>query len=363
MCVVLPVDHIPCSHTIAIWQHCINAFRSFSGLKPCSRIRQHARPILTRKLCVHCGGPRYFARRGGIAARGNAHHAIAEKKEPGSPYDSGYCSDIIDEEEESYESDSTLSPRSGKFPTTEWQAVSRQSSASTRRTHSRCSSDWNPNLKEELTRRESAASTMSSFSQKSDPTCHPSQEITPMSRSSTPILRKPSPERKNSTLLHPSPPVEESTDENDCYVRDFAMGELTPTATPIAQRPPPPKRSESSLLHPSLPYNDSMSTPKISILSISSPVMTAEPTAFPFPILTETPPTPLATNVIFQRRTSVLHSALSDDEWEEPLHSSLSDDEHESEEKDVAVVAAKVGRSVERGSRISIYGRNLRILV
>ncbi|KAF2640881.1 hypothetical protein P280DRAFT_370187, partial [Massarina eburnea CBS 473.64] len=148
MCVVLPVDHVPCSHTVAIWQHCIHALRSCAGLKPCSRIRQHARPILTRKLCIHCGGPRYFARRGGIAERGNGSRAIAEKKELGSPYDSGYCSDIIHEEEEGYETDSTLSPRAAKVPTT-WRAVSRQNSPSTRQPHSH-SSSWKPNLKNEL---------------------------------------------------------------------------------------------------------------------------------------------------------------------------------------------------------------------
>ncbi|KAF1961147.1 hypothetical protein CC80DRAFT_230926 [Byssothecium circinans] len=191
MCVVLPVDHTPCSHTVAIWQYCIHAFRSFSGLKPCSRVRQHPRPILTRKMCIP---------------------------------------------------------------------------------------------------------------------------------------------RQPSTLLHPSSP------------------------------------------------NDS-SPPNIEILSISAQPTEETRTSYPFPVLTQTPPTPLPNEVIFQRRASVLHSALSDDEWEEPLHSSQSDNDYESdddgyEEKGAdadtesfddqvakeAAVVVKTGR-MARASRISFHGQSLRILV
>ena len=78
---------------------------------------------------------------------------------------------------------------------------------------------------------------------------------------------------------------------------------------------------------------------------------------------------------MLQRRVSVLHSALSDDEWEEPLHSSQSDDEYESDDSDYEekgaeadtessddLVAAKMGRTA-RASQISFHGRSLRLLV
>ncbi|KAF2471297.1 uncharacterized protein BDR25DRAFT_342587 [Lindgomyces ingoldianus] len=103
MCIILPVDHLPCTHTVAIWQHCINAPRSkIHGLAPCSHIRQHPRPILTRKLCFHCGGPRFFARRGGIAERGKGSGSAGLRKKVslGDPEDSGYHSDSIIGEDE-----------------------------------------------------------------------------------------------------------------------------------------------------------------------------------------------------------------------------------------------------------------------
>jgi len=69
MCIILPVDHLSCTHTVAVWHHCSKAptTRLF-GPAPCGRIRQHSRPILTRKLCYNCGGPRLlnFRRSTGI---------------------------------------------------------------------------------------------------------------------------------------------------------------------------------------------------------------------------------------------------------------------------------------------------------
>ncbi|ORY01499.1 hypothetical protein BCR34DRAFT_592228 [Clohesyomyces aquaticus] len=104
MCIILPVDHVPCTHTVAIWQHCVNAPRSRTqSFELCSHIRQHPRPIVTRKLCFHCGGPRFFARRGGIADRGRGSTASADLRKMdylGDPEDSGYASDAIIEEEE-----------------------------------------------------------------------------------------------------------------------------------------------------------------------------------------------------------------------------------------------------------------------
>ncbi|KAF2205407.1 hypothetical protein GQ43DRAFT_428098 [Delitschia confertaspora ATCC 74209] len=59
MCIILPIDHLTCTHTVAIFHHCPRApTTKLLGPAPCNRIRQHSRPILTRKLCVNCGGPR-----------------------------------------------------------------------------------------------------------------------------------------------------------------------------------------------------------------------------------------------------------------------------------------------------------------
>lgn len=100
MCIIVPVDHVPCTHTIAIWQHCVNAPRSKTNgeFELCSNIRQHARPIVTRKLCFHCGGSRYFARRGGIAERGRGSGSWELRRENDGE-DSGYASDAVAEED------------------------------------------------------------------------------------------------------------------------------------------------------------------------------------------------------------------------------------------------------------------------
>lgn len=399
MCIAVPVDHARCNHTIALWQHCANALRSLSGLKPCSRVRQHTRPILIRKLCIHCGGPRHFTRRGGIAARGTGSNAMPKKVEWASPYDSGYASDVIlEEEEEDYDSDETLSPRARKVPSS-WPTVSRQSSSSTYRSQKR-ESGWSPNLKRELTRRDSISSGVSRDDDTESLYCSQSpDDAGPMDRSTSPISRKSTPDRKNSTLLHPSSPVESFTDEQ--YTRDVTMGgtsiandmpmsdkhsrvtiisisePITPqpthmSSTPLLLRPRAPPRKPSTLLHPSVPSEDISAVPSVSTLSLQD-----SETGYPFPVLTHTPPTPLPTDTKFQRRVSVLHSALSEDEWEEPLHSSQSDVESDSEDDDEngtdvglpnsqnaneAIAVAKSGRKA-RASRISFHGQHLRILV
>lgn len=64
MCVIIPIDHIACTHTVAVWQHCPKAPKSPYRSKrvACPKVRQHPRPILTRKRCFNCGGPRVFQR-------------------------------------------------------------------------------------------------------------------------------------------------------------------------------------------------------------------------------------------------------------------------------------------------------------
>ncbi|KAF2180259.1 hypothetical protein K469DRAFT_291645 [Zopfia rhizophila CBS 207.26] len=61
MCTIIPIDHLSCTHTVAIWHHCRKAPRTkLFGPAPCGRIKQHSRPIMTKKLCYNCGGPRIF---------------------------------------------------------------------------------------------------------------------------------------------------------------------------------------------------------------------------------------------------------------------------------------------------------------
>ncbi|PVI08618.1 hypothetical protein DM02DRAFT_647957 [Periconia macrospinosa] len=275
------------------------------------------------------------------------------KVEWGSPYDSGYASDIIHEEqeEEEYDSDETLSPRACRVPPRNWPTVSRQSSSSTYRSERRESSTWRPNLKKELTRQDSAAS--SSSTDKDDVESYCSEDMSPLDRSTSPVSRTSTPERKHSTLLHPSSPVESFTD--DQYTRDFTMGPAlsnaeisnnnsrvtiiaisepttseTPVLTSVLLRPRVPPRMPSTLLHPSPPLEGSSDMPSVTNLSLESP-----DSDHAFPVFTHTPPTPLPTETKFQRRVSVIHSSLSEDEWEDPLHSSHSDVESDSENDDV----------------------------
>lgn len=441
MCIILPVDHIPCTHTVAIWQHCVNAPRSFTGLKPCSRIRQHARPILTRKQCFHCGGPRYFARRGGIAERGNGSPTLSEpgeeKEEMNESYDSGYHSDVIHEEDEDVDdAESSVSPRASAVPTKRWRDVPRQRSPSNHRSHNRRPS-WRPNLKRDLNtesffnHRASIDSTISNFDDESSLSSHSrshsqcSTEVQAVPQSSAvPILRRPSPKRKASTLLHPSPPLEATEDRQ--VPHSVSVDEMTPPATP-PQRPGLPPRQDSTLLHPSSPELEptpepaneksfpfdfelperirpeqtSKSAPpstnlfsrpgmgprkNSSLLHPSSPSDSLPSSVErPFPIPTKSfmswPPTPQATptHQEFKRRNSILHSALSDDEgeWEAPMHSSMSDVEYDSDNNSGysaegytesfhdgardAVVMARSGR-IARASRVSLHGNQLRIL-
>ncbi|KAF2688589.1 hypothetical protein K458DRAFT_400748 [Lentithecium fluviatile CBS 122367] len=432
MCIILPVDHIPCTHTVAIWQHCIKAARSASGMKPCSRIRQHPRPILTRKLCVHCGGPRYFARRGGIADRGRGSPTMSsvseEKDDRSESHDSGYHSDVIHEEEEYGQDDSTASPTASVVPAKKLREAPRGRSSSRPRSPTSRRPSWRPNLKREMSaehihyRNTSIDSTIRNFEEENSNTsrsqCSP-EELALLEESIAPILQRPQAKRKSSTLLHPSsPPFEPmSGPQND---EAFSLADLTPPATPLQR--PVPVRQGSSLLHPSspdleptaafsnekaFPFNFSLPTPRSSpptsapaqslhrpgltprknstLLHPSPPPESPPATAanFILPIHARTilslPPTPLATPTTdsFQLRRSLStkhsHTSYSDDEWEEPLHSSHSDGEDDSDdcaaaEGDCAsfhakAVVAHTGR-MARASRISLLmnGNALRIL-
>ncbi|KAF1944886.1 hypothetical protein EJ02DRAFT_301345, partial [Clathrospora elynae] len=118
MCIILPVNHIPCTHTVFIWQHCIDATQTrIHGLQLCRNVQQHDRAILSRKPCENCGGHRFFARRGGVAERGSGsaekdERLDDEEADDSGAYDSGYHSDNIYEEDEATDlEDTPLSPR------------------------------------------------------------------------------------------------------------------------------------------------------------------------------------------------------------------------------------------------------------
>lgn len=444
MCIILPVDHVPCTHTVAIWQHCTKAIRSAQGMKPCSRIRQHARPILTRKLCVHCGGPRYFTRRGGIAERGSGSptksNASEEKDDGNESYDSGYHSDVIHEEDEGESEDITMSPTASIIPAKRSRESPRQRSSSRTRSPSGRRPSWRPNLKHELSaehleyRSQSIDLTMAKFEESS--ISEREERVTAViERSTTPVMSRPQAKRKSSTLLHPSPPVEATGESQNAHA--ISSSELTPPSTP--RQRPVPIRQGSSLLHPStpaieststlsnvkaFPFNFSLPIPrsppqpptsaprsspelptsepmqvprrpglthrKNSTLLHPSPPPESPPTAaapFILPIHAKTilslPPTPLSTPITdsFQlRRTPsgrspiMFPAAQSDDEWEEPLHSSHSDGEDDfddglsealTEAFQEKAVLARTGR-MARASRISLSsdgtGNALRIL-
>lgn len=398
MCVIIPIDHTPCTHTVALWQHCANAPRSVFGHKPCSHIRQHGRPILTRKLCHNCGGPRYFARRGGLAARGSGSSMLDEvkeqKEEQGDQYDSGYQSDLIPEaDEEAEHDDSLLSPRQSAASMRWKREFSNQRSSNIPRSSGQ-KSNWRPNLKRDLS--ESSSSVSSGFSSRRtsmDSTISKSgntnthsfqsrlsySSMKKLAQSLTPIIRSPSPrrasvvsfqditppvtppechespKRKGSTLLHPSSPQMEPVSalpEEESFPIDFSL----PTSVPNGMSTPPQEsfpRKNSTLLHPSSPIDESngLCSAK-TIISL--------------------PPTPQTTPTIgcFKRSTSALSSRSNDDEWEEPLHSSHSDVEYDSDD-DQSVAAFAPHRSsvrvarqgqTARASRISFHGNQLRIL-
>ncbi|KAF9732015.1 hypothetical protein PMIN01_09944 [Paraphaeosphaeria minitans] len=414
MCIIIPIDHTPCDHTVAIWQHCANAPRSVFGHKPCSHIRQHARPIITRKMCRECGGPRYFARRGGLAARGSGSGSdfsmLGQVKEDlNEQYDSGYQSDLIPEaDDEVDDDDSSLSPRQSAALTQRWMDISRQRSSNIPRSSGQ-RSNWRPNLKRDL----SGSSSDSSVPSLRRPSIVSTRQLPhgdtrKFDNNLVPIIRSPSPPRKGSTLLHPSSPLQELFEPLP-RASTSSFQDLTPPATPPS-RPDAPKRQSSTLLHPSSPQVESVadgpeelgSPFKFSLPApvTSAPIPTSAPRrpnapsrkkstllhpsppneemTDPFPVIAKTvislPPTPQATPTLgcFKRCPSV-RSNLSGYEWEEPLHSSHSDVEYDSDDDDdqsmdadmtahsVSIKVAHLCRTA-RASRISFHGNQLRIL-
>lgn len=159
MCVILLISHIPCAHTITIWQHCIDATRSgIHGTSPCWNVQQHDRAILTKTLCERCGGRRFFARRGGIAERGSGtplttpYEYIEEPDEDAD--DSGYHSDVVHEKDNDGVDEYSLYSLSPKSIVQPRQQLNRPTECARRHSKTRPPlirrPSWTPRLKNEL---------------------------------------------------------------------------------------------------------------------------------------------------------------------------------------------------------------------
>jgi hypothetical protein len=351
MCNILPISHIPCTHTIAIWQHCIEATRSsLAGITPCWNVKQHEQAVLTRRPCEDCSGQRWFARRGGVADRGNGSPLTGTTNEdndrPITPPsntdddadDSGYHSDVIPEEASSDEC--PLSPK----------AVAPRTKP--RKHHQRSLTrkpSWTPNLKRDLNfsfeygpRRESIDSLLDA-------------QYTTMAQSSE-NYALPTRQMRGSTLLHPSspspPPLEKAqiaqafpfpkvvevrksvsaTAGKQVDVRPRKNSTLLHPSEPD-QTERPRARRDSSLLHPSdsttgegkragnglAEYRTVISVPPRyppHTRSTTSPPSSSS-NQLPLrrmPHLQSTQSEPQSWTMAQRRRRSVLHSCLSDDE-------------------------------------------------
>jgi hypothetical protein len=359
MCIVLPVSHIPCTHTVAIWQHCIEATRFGQvSIKPCWNVKQHERSVITRRPCADCSGQRYFARRGGVAERGNGSSNTTPegdtKSNDDDANDSGYHSDVIHEEEEASDRDECpLSPKALVPPQLRVKTNEQRKRTSSNHRPLTRKPSWRPNLKRELNleyeplfppRRDSINSLISKFDAADILAAHmetrtdPRRETTPtrltrQMRDST-LLHPSSPPptetgqarlaraypfpmmvdvrrlneeglrprpRKNSTLLHPSSPT---------------LGPITDTTNSTKQvRRPGHVRRESSLLHPSLPAEPvAVTAQHKTVISIPPRQRSATPplqTLRRMPPLQTTQSEPQSATMARQRRASVLHSCLS----------------------------------------------------
>ncbi|KAF2003024.1 hypothetical protein P154DRAFT_561517 [Amniculicola lignicola CBS 123094] len=303
MCVVIPVTHLACTHTEIVWQYCIETTKTeVHGIEPCSHEREHARPIMTRKLCYTCGGQRYFARRGGIAERGSGSEVsflemlgqkdfsvkmLGKREDYADQTDSGYHSEITLEEMDGVDSEEDeefpLSPKTSPTTSTRLRRARKHSNLNrgfqTPRSAPSSEGCWSPKLKTELEKEQVA----------SPPTTNP----IPRAIQSVPRLKDPRPRprpRKGSTLLHPSPPT------------DLVS---TSTATPPAHYRPSYPRKDSTLLHPS--------SPSKTLLPNRSPTPTPRPvyrTATPFPFLPAPVFSPPLSSSIRQQLSS--HSLFAD---------------------------------------------------
>jgi hypothetical protein len=275
MCIILPVSHLPCTHTISIWQYCNDATPSGAGdTHPCWDVRFHERPILTKKLCGDCNAPRLFARRGGIAERGDGSplripEAYANAKEDDAN-DSGYHSDVIHEEDECSDLDECpLSPKAMAPP-----QARPQSCRARKRVHRSLTRkpSWRPNLKRELSkirledtapsvpRRESIDSLLSRFDDSNWNTARVEVGRTETKATSNirislmPAMREIEVRKgRTSTLLHPSSPPPMETTGQAQMAKSFPFPQVVDLRRPPSRQSSAQARRNSTLLHPSSP--------------------------------------------------------------------------------------------------------------
>jgi hypothetical protein len=370
MCIILPVSHIPCTHTIAIWQHCIEATRSgIDGVKPCWNVQQHEQAVITRKLCEECSGQRFFARRGGVAERGNGSPSTAAKTnakaKDDDADDSGYHSDVIHEEDEGSDLDEPpISPKA-MAPTQPRTKTCRPRKRSHRSLNRKPS--WRPNLKRDLSLENATASisrrdSIDSLLYQPDDSIYPAEVHTEPMESQANIQdleRSPTPttqirEMRQSTLLHPSSPPPMVTTGHAQMAKAFPFPQIvevrrpssiararkkstllhpsSPILSPMTDTHPDPSpsfddelalkrrpttlmRRGSSLLHPSKTAPVAITAQHKTIISIPPQSQNPSPGSLRrMPRLQTIQSEPQSTTMAQQRRASILHSCLSDDD-------------------------------------------------
>lgn len=320
MCIILPVSHVPCTHTTAIWQHCIEAAQCGPyGLQPCSDVKQHAKAVLTRRPCEECSDQRHFARRGGVAERGNT--SSITPLEPGlktndlddDADDSGYHSDVIHEEDEASDHDECpISPKAQAPPQIRVKANRQRKHGSSNHRALTRKPSWKPNLKRDLNfeyepvfpaqqqpqpRRDSIDSLLSQFDAAVDMSYQRGESRNAREeysfRSTSPPSPRPSRRLRNSTLLHPSSPPPAET----MHHAQMAQSYTFPQLVDIRRSPPSHSsasrmRKNSTLLHPSSPTFEPAHSP-----SPSPPNTRLPERRLPIP----------------RRASSLLHPSLPDD--------------------------------------------------
>jgi len=235
-----------------------------------------------------CTRSRSFARRGGVADRGEGSHFTSPSKRrkasDGASDSLVYQRDVIHEEHEN--TDSTcppsppLSPKTIALP----RMRTRQRGERKRNGHSHSSSkrrpSWKPNLKNEFVRRGSIDAIMALFNEQvwhdSDmDTCFMARRRSSVAvaeaRTESALTDKQrTKQRRSSTLLHPSSPTLGPTASFIFFQASpasvHAHTQTLPTASPT--RPAMPERRGSSLLHPSRPCETLLDPPLRTIITL-----------------------------------------------------------------------------------------------
>jgi len=257
-----------------IGDHCIEAPPSRDHAFQLFRdTSEHDTVFKVDGLFETCTRSRSFARRGGVADRGEGSHFTSPSKRrkasDGASDGLVYQRDVIHEEHEN--TDSTcppsppLSPKTIALP----RMRTRQRGERKRNGHPHSSSkrrpSWKPNLKNEFVRRGSVDAIMALFNEQvwhdSDmDTCFMARRRSSVAaagaRTESALTGKErTKQRRSSTLLHPSSPTLGPTASFIFFQASpasiHAHTQTLPTASPT--RPAMPERRGSSLLHPSPP--------------------------------------------------------------------------------------------------------------